>query len=106
MRVLLAGLMTFALIVVTGSSMPAGEKDKEVTLEGKICCLKCELGKSKKCETVIVVTKDKKDVVYLFDTAGHKKYHGKICTEAKEGSATGTVDEKKLVITVKEVKFK
>ena len=44
--------------------------------------------------------------VYSFDPAGHKKHHSKICTEAKQGSVTGVVDEKKLVITVKDVKFK
>ena len=50
---------------------------------------------------------DKKDVVYYFDTEGHKKHHGAICSEGKPGTVVGTVAEKdkKKTITVKSVKF-
>ena len=84
-------------------------KTKEVVLKGKVCCNKCELGKSKECETVIVVTdaNSKKDVVYFFDKASHGKFHDDICTAAKQGTVTGVVKdvEKKKVIAVKKVAY-
>ena len=78
--------------------------EKEKTLKGTICCAKCELKQADKCATVIKV----KDMVYYFDPAAHKKYHDDICTAAKEGTVTGTVSkaDKKLVITVKDLKYK
>ena len=86
----------------------AGGEKKEVTLKGKITCGKCDLGVDTACATVIVVKKDNKDVTYYFDAAGHKKHHAAVCTEAKEGSVTGTTkkDGKKDIVVVKELKFK
>jgi len=111
MKTLFAAMvLTFSALVVGG--LGAGDKKdkagKEVTLTGKICCAKCELGVAKACATVIVVTKDKKDVVYYFDPAGHKKYHGPICTTPMDGTVTGTVATagKKNTVTVKTVEFK
>ena len=111
MRVLLAILMVFgAGLALTGSQ--AGEKadaKKEVTLKGKICCAKCELGVEKTCMTVIVTKKDNKDQTVYFDKASNKTHHGAICQEAKQGSVTGTVtksdDGKKNIIAVKSLKF-
>src|SRR5438445_680364 len=34
---------------------------EEVTLDGKVCCAKCELGKEKTCATVVVVSEKGKD---------------------------------------------
>ena len=99
-------LLTFSALLVGG--LGAGDKAKEVKLEGKITCAKCDLGETKACATVIVVTKDKKDVVYYFDKAGDKKHHGAICTSPMDGSVTGVIstEGKKNTITVKSVEFK
>jgi hypothetical protein len=71
----------------------AGAADKEVTLKGTVTCAKCDLGTSDKCATVIKVQEDGKDVVYYFDKASNKKYHGKICTAPTEGTVKGTISE-------------
>lgn len=108
MRVLLASLTLLAVSIVFLGGVQGGEKDKAVTLKGTITCAKCDLGKETTCMTVIVAKdKDKKDVTYYFDTAGSKKYHGKVCTEAKPGSVTGVVATKdeKHTITVSKVEF-
>ena len=103
--VAVTALFCAALLVAVGTE--AGEKEKKVTLKGKITCNKCDLGKSEVCETVIVVKEKDKDVVYFFDKAGHKKHHSAVCTESKNGTVEGTVAEadKKKVITVTKVTF-
>lgn len=106
MRVLLAIVMLIGGLALTGAH--AGDKkDKEVTLKGKICCAKCELSVETECMTVIVTKKDKKDVTIYFDKPSDKKHHASICSEAKNGSVTGTVTEKdkKKVVAVKSLKF-
>jgi hypothetical protein len=109
MRVLLAILMVVgSCVALTG--IQAGEKKddkKEVTLKGKICCAKCELGVETECMTVVVTKKDNKDITVYFDKAADKKNHASICSDAKNGSVTGTVatKDKKAVITVKTLKF-
>lgn len=105
MRILLAMLLVFGGAMVLATSQ-AGEK-KEVTLKGKICCAKCELGVETECMTVIVTKKDNKDVTVYMDGPSNKKYHGQICSEAKNGSITGIVKDegKKKVISVKTLKF-
>jgi hypothetical protein len=95
-------------LLVMGSGIEAGEKkDKEVTLKGSITCGKCDLKVDKKCATVIVVKKKDKETVYYFDAASHKKYHGDVCTAAKDGTVTGVVSKmgKKNIVTVKELKY-
>ena len=79
-------------------------EDKEETLKGKVCCLKCELKMADKCHTVIKVD----DKVYLFDDESHKKYHGDTCTEAKEGTVTGVVSKKddKMYVKVTKLEYK
>jgi hypothetical protein len=83
------------------------QADNEVTLKGTITCAKCDLKLADKCETVIKVEKDGKDVVYYFDTASHKKNHGKICQTPMPGTVKGTVSEKdgKKIIKVSQVTF-
>jgi hypothetical protein len=89
------GLMV-ALALMVGARADDKKEDKEVTLKGKICCAKCELKEEgrTKCATVIVVKEDDKEVTYYFDKDSDKKNHKKICTEAKNGKVTGTVEEK------------
>jgi len=98
-------------IAMLAYTSPAGADDKdakEVKLEGNICCGKCELKESAKCAVTIVVEKDKKKTTYWFDADSSKKYHGDICQEVKAGTVTGTVkkDGDKMVVTVKELKYK
>ena len=83
--------LALAVLVTTANARP--DKD-EKTLKGTITCAKCDLKKEKTCATVIKVTEGGKDVVYYFDPDSHKKNHRQICTEAKEGTVTGTVSEK------------
>ena len=109
-RILSALVFGLALVSFAGVSAtaeePKKEKDapKEVTLEGKITCPKCDLGEAEKCATVIKV----KDKLYWFDAASNKKYHGEICKAAIEGKVVGTVkkDGDKMVISVTKLEFK
>ena len=85
------------------------DEPKVVSLEGDICCGKCELKESAKCHVTIVVKgKDGKKATYWFDAEASKKYHGDVCTEVKAGTVSGTVkkDGDKMVLTVKELKYK
>jgi Family of unknown function (DUF6370) len=86
----------------------AQQKDKEVTLKGKVTCAKCDLGVEKNCTTVIVVKEKDKDVVYYFDTKANKDYHAEICSDSKEGEVTGVVSDKdgKKTVTVSKVNYK
>jgi RecG-like helicase len=81
---------------------------KEVTLMGTITCAKCDLKLQKSCNTVVKVTKDGKDTIYYFDKDSNKKYHKDTCTEAKDGTVTGTVTTKddKSWITVTKLEYK
>jgi hypothetical protein len=107
MRLAGTALLGLALVFALLANVEA-QDGKEVKLEGKITCAKCDLGTAKKCETVVVVKKDNKDVVYYFDNAGHKKNHGAICTSPMDGTVTGTVSKQgdRNIITVKSVEFK
>lgn len=111
MRTLLTSVALLGALVLLLEGVRAQdtkkEDAKEVALKGKITCAKCDLSVTDDCATVIVVTKDKKDTVYYFDAAGHKKFHGPVCSAAKNGTVTGVVSEKdkKKIITVKTVTF-
>ena len=111
MRTLIASFMLVCVgLLFSTSTNVAGDKEKEkkeVTLKGKICCNKCELGKLTECETLIVVKDKDKTVQYFFDADSHKKFHDDICTGAKTGTVVGIVKdvEKKKVISVKKVTY-
>jgi hypothetical protein len=106
MKAALSTVVGLAVLLALMVKVQARE-DKEVTLEGKITCAKCDLGESDKCATVIKVEKDGKDVVYYFDNDGHKKNHSKVCQTAKKGKVTGKLSEKdgKKIVTVSKVEF-
>ena len=93
----------FLLIVWAVPSIRA----EEVTLKGKVTCAKCDLGTSDKCQTVVVVKADGKDVVYTFDAAGETAHHKEICKKGKEGSVTGVVSTEgdKHMIKVSKVEY-
>ena len=105
----LAVKVAVSLAVVLGFFALAQADDaKEETLKGTITCAKCDLKIQKRCNTVIKVKKDDKDVVYYFDKDSNKKYHKDTCMEAKEGTVTGTVSEKdgKKYVKVSKVEYK
>jgi hypothetical protein len=90
------------LVLVVGAR---ADDKKEVTLEGKITCSKCDLKlDTDKCHTVIK-TKDGK--VYYFDDESGKKNHKKICQSPMDGKVTGTISEEgdKKIIKVSKVEF-
>jgi len=97
-------LVSFAGVSATAEEPKKKEAAKEMTLEGKITCPKCDLGEAEKCATVIKV----KDKLYWFDAASNKKYHGEICKAAMEGTVTGKVtkDGDKMMISVTKLEFK
>ena len=106
MKVLLSLVCALFLVGFVGADdKKAG---KEVTLKGTVECGKCHLKKEKSCATVVVVKESGKEVVYYFDKDSSKKFHEDICTEAKEGTVTGTVMEKdgKKWISATKVEFK
>jgi len=92
MRAALSAFLGLAVVLALVATVRADEK--EVTLKGKITCAKCDLQESKTCHTVIVVSKDGKDVVYYLDDKSAKANHKPICQGAKEGIVKGTVSEK------------
>jgi hypothetical protein len=93
-RNLCVSLTLLAILAVSAGAAA----DKEVTLKGKISCAKCELKLKgiRKCQTVIQVQEDGKEVTYFFLDRGNKEeYHEAVCGGGKkEGTVTGTVSEK------------
>lgn len=75
----------------------------EKTITGKTECAKCTLQETKKCQNVVVVEEDGKEVKYYMDmtNAVAKKNHSAFCKGGKMVKATGEVEEKdgKLVMT-------
>jgi hypothetical protein len=68
-------------------ALAAKEAAKEVTLKGTAMCGKCELKQDAKCDCVLKVTEDGKDVLYyLSGKVDHKK---DFCQGTKEMSVTG-----------------
>ena len=90
--------VVLAVVVMARAEEDKPEKPaKAVTLKGELACAKCvfKVDGVKKCANAIKVTKDGKDVIYIFDDAGAKeKYHKPICTEGKKGSVKGVVSKK------------
>lgn len=101
-------MLCTSLMFVSDSGFAQDKKDKkDVVLKGKITCGKCDLMVDKACATVIVVTVEKKDIVYYFDKASHKEHHDGICSDPKKGTVEATIvdDGKKKVISVKKLTF-
>jgi hypothetical protein len=103
MRKALLFVSALLLAVVTVQA-----EDKEVKLEGTVCCAKCELKQGDSCNAVLVVKEGEKEHVYYFDTASQEKFGKDCCKEKKAGTVTGTTAEKdgKKWITVSKVEFK
>jgi hypothetical protein len=94
MKAALSVLLAVSVFCVVALRLQAAPK--EVTLKGEILCAKCELKQGNKCQTVIRVKEDGKDVVYYFKDKGNKEeYHESVCGGGtKEGTVIGTVTEK------------
>jgi hypothetical protein len=105
-RALIASVLALAFVgFVSAPAFAEGKDDaKEVTLEGKITCPKCDLGTETKCGTLIKVG----DKIYHFDADSNKKYHKDICNDPKEGKVTGKVkkDGDKMIISVTKLEYK
>jgi hypothetical protein len=95
------------VIAFLGSATAQEQAGKEMTLKGTITCAKCDLKLQDKCATVIQIKKGDTDVVYYFDKASNKKYHGDICKEAKKGEVTGRVTKQgdKRMVAVESLKY-
>jgi hypothetical protein len=93
-----AGLLCLGL--VAGATADDTKKDDkkavEKELKGSAMCAKCELKDKdfKKCQTVLVVKEDGKEVKYYFDEASHKKHHSDYCTGKHEVTVKAKVTEK------------
>jgi hypothetical protein len=86
------GLAFLAALV---ARVQAEDKKEEKELKGTICCAKCELKETAKCENAIKVKEGDKEVTYYFKDKGNKEsYHKTICQAAKEGTVKGTIEEK------------
>lgn len=86
MRAVLAFVCLFVCLGFVAAS--------DVTLDGKVCCAKCELGKESKCATVVVVKEKGKEVTYYFDADSNKKFHKEYCQGSTDAKVTAKVTEK------------
>ena len=95
MRNLFVTSLALAVALTLAFNLRAGE-NKEVTLKGQVMCAGCELKEGSKCQTVIQVKEDGKDVTYWFLDKGNKEaYHEPVCGSGrKAGTVIGVVTEK------------
>jgi hypothetical protein len=106
LAVLAVSLIGLALVASPAVSSPNPDKDQkdskkdsakdEKTLKGTACCAKCEL-KDKdfpKCQTVLIVKEDGKEVKYYFDKDSEKKHHSDYCKGKTDITVKGKVTEK------------
>ncbi len=92
MRKSVSFLFVFAFSSVMSLSLLAA--DKEVKLEGKGQCAKCSLGVADKCQNVLVLKKDGKDVTYYLDGAKSKAFHKNLCQGVHTTKVEGKLSEK------------
>ncbi len=112
LRIVLAGILGFAAVSLSGvvSNAPAGDKeekkDAKKTLEGTLTCTKCALGETKVCgHALIVKDGEKKVTYYLVDKGGREPYHKNCCTEDVPGTkVTGKIVEKDKKFSIEEPK--
>jgi hypothetical protein len=86
---LLAGLAAASLTTT------AFAEGKEITITGEALCAKCALHKADKCQTVVKVTTDGKEILYYLTGDAAKAFHKNICEGGSEKvTVTGKVEEK------------
>ncbi len=93
-RLFVASLAGVAICLLALSAR--AQEPKQVTLKGTIMCAHCELKEGSKCQTVVRVKEDGKEVTYYFKDKGSKEsYHEAVCGGGrKEGTVVGTISEK------------
>jgi hypothetical protein len=92
LAILTAALLAVALL----GGVFAGEKGKEVTVEGSVKCAMCTLKEAdwKECQNVIQVKKGDETVnLYIVKNDVAEEF-GHVCTGSKDAMVTGTVSEK------------
>lgn len=92
----------FMLAIVS----PAFAEDKTETITGEGKCAKCALKSADKCQNAIEVKKDgKTETYYLAQNDVSKDFHGNICKEAKQVTATGKVkkEDGKMILTADKI---
>jgi hypothetical protein len=92
----IVSLFAFCVVLSLSMSLAKAAAPAEVTLKGTMKCAKCSLKLQDKCQDVLVVTEDGKEVNYfLKDNKEAKGFHKEICKADKENvTVTGTVSEK------------
>jgi hypothetical protein len=92
LAVLTAVLMAVALL----GGVIAGDKGKEVTVEGKVMCAMCTLKEAdwKECQNVIQVKKGDDTVnLYIVKNDVAEEF-GHVCSGTKDATVTGSISEK------------
>ena len=90
--VLTVALLTVAML----GGVVAGEKGKEVTVEGTVMCAMCTLKEAdwKECQNVIQFKKGDETVnLYIVKNAVAEEF-GHVCSGTKDATVTGTIAEK------------
>jgi hypothetical protein len=69
---------------------PAATAAVALTIKGLGLCAKCELGETAECQNAVKLTKDGKEVIYLFAAnAVSKAFHKNVCSTTANIVATG-----------------
>ena len=92
-----SAVLLLAAAVLAQGVVAQDKEKKEVTLKGTLLCAKCSLGKTAECTTAIQVKEGDKTVTYYLDDKGAgEEHHEPICGGSKkEGTVTGTVEDRK-----------
>ena len=92
----LAVLTVALLAVALLGGVVAGEKDKEVTVEGTVMCAMCTLKEAdwKECQNVIQVKKGENEVSLYIVKNDVAEEFGHVCTGSKGATVTGTISDK------------
>ena len=70
----------------------ASAEQASVTIKGLGLCAKCELGQTAECQNAIKLSKDGKDLIYLFAANDiSKAFHKNVCTGTANIIATGSL---------------
>ncbi|MCS1408426.1 MAG: hypothetical protein M2R45_01601 [Verrucomicrobia subdivision 3 bacterium] len=66
--------------------------DKQLTIKGLGMCAKCELGETAQCQNAVKLTKDGKEVIYLFAANDvSEAFHKNVCSSTANIVATGAL---------------
>jgi hypothetical protein len=76
--------------VAKAAPAPAATAAAALTIKGLGLCAKCELGETAECQNAVKLTKDGKEVIYLFAAnAVSKAFHKNVCSTTANIVATG-----------------